>query len=328
MVWGRVLVTGGAGMIGSKIADGLVRDGVDEVIVIDDLSRGRESNLSWAVENGPVRLVNGDIRDQGLVAQLMDGIDFVFHQAGLRITQAAAEPRLGLETLVVGTFNIVEAAALAGVSKVVAASTASVYGLAESFPTREDHHPYDNRTLYGSAKLFTEGILRAFYDTHGLDYIALRYFNVYGPRMDVHGAYTEVLVRWMERIEAGDPPLIAGDGHATMDFIFNEDVARANLLAARADATDVVCNIATGTETSLQALATALLRVMGSDLVPDHIPESKVNPVPRRLADTTKARKLLDFEAEVGLDEGLARLVDWWRSERESAAATTTDAPR
>ena len=145
------------------------------------------------------------------------------------------------------------------VRKIVAASSASVYGLAEVFPTREDHHPYDNKTLYGAAKLFNEGLLRAFHNMHDLDYVALRYFNVYGPRMDVHGVYTEVLVRWMERIAAGDPPLIVGDGHTSMDFVFSDDIARANLLAARADVTDVVCNVASGTETSLNELAAAML---------------------------------------------------------------------
>ena len=325
-MWGRVLISGGAGMIGSTIADLVVREGADEVVVVDDLSRGREANLEWARVHGPVRFVRGDIRDRDLVARLVDGVDYVFHQAGLRITQAVAEPRLALETLVDGTFNLVEAAAATGVRKFVTASTASVYGQAQSFPTQEDHHPYDNRTLYGAAKLFNEGILRAFHDTSGLDYVALRYFNVYGPRMDVHGVYTEVLVRWMERIAAGEPPLIAGDGSATMDFVFVEDVARANLLAARSDVSDVVCNIATGTETSLQQLADALLRAMASDLVPEHIPESKINPVARRLADTSKARDLLGFEAAVDLDEGLRRLVQWWRGEREPANAASTEA--
>ncbi len=323
-MWGRVMVTGGAGLIGSTITDLLVRDGVEEVIILDNLSRGSESNLEWALANGPVRLVNGDIGDPVFVTKWMEGIDTVFHEAGVRITQAAAEPRVGLETLVDGSFNVYEAAAVAKVRKVVTASTASVYGLATSFPTREDHHAYDNRTLYGAAKLFNEGMLRAFHDTHGLDYVALRYFNVYGPRMDVHGAYTEVLVRWMERIEAGDPPLIAGDGHATMDFVFVDDVARANLLAAKADATDVVCNVATGKETSLNELAAALLGVMGSTIAPEYIAASKVNPVPRRLADISAARDLLGFEAAVDLDEGLKRLVEWWRIERERGTAPTT----
>ena len=321
--WGRVLVTGGAGLIGSTITDQLVREGVDEVVILDDFTRGREANLAWSLANGPIRLVTGDIRDAELVASVMDGIDVVFHQAAIRITQVAEDPRLGLEVLVDGTFNVIEAAANANVRKIVAASSASVYGLAEVYPTREDHHPYDNQTLYGAAKTFNEGLLRSFKSMRDLDYVALRYFNVYGPRMDVYGVYTEVMVRWMERIAAGEPPLIAGDGHTSMDFVFSEDIARANLLAARSDATDVVCNVASGTETSLNQLAAAMLKIMGSDLVPEHIEERKVNPVSRRLADTTRARELLGFEAKISIEEGLARLIEWWRSEREIAPAAS-----
>src|SRR5262249_52592305 len=186
----------------------------------------------------------------GLVTGLMDGIDLVFHQAAIRITQCATEPRLALEVLVDGTYNVVEAAAREGVRKVVAASSASVYGLAEEFPTTESHHPYGNDTLYGAAKAFNEGLLRSFHAMSGLDYVALRYFNVYGPRMDVHGLYTEVLIRWMERISEGLPPLIYGDGTHTMDFVHVEDIARANILAATADVNDEVFNVASGEETS------------------------------------------------------------------------------
>jgi UDP-glucose 4-epimerase len=158
-----------------------------------------------------------------------------------------------------------------------------------------------------------EGLLRSFHDMYGLPYVALRYFNVYGPRMDIHGKYTEVLIRWMERIAAGQPPLILGDGTQTMDFVYIEDVARSNVLSLESDVTDDVFNVASGVETSLNDLAAALLRVMGSRLTPEYGPERKVNPVSRRLADTTKAARLLGFRAEVGLDEGLSRLVDWWR---------------
>jgi UDP-glucose 4-epimerase len=252
------------------------------------------------------------------------GIDVVFHQAAIRITQCAEEPRLALEVLADGTFNVLEAAVNAKVSKVVAASSASVYGLAETFPTREDHHPYANRTLYGAAKTFNEGLLRSFNDMYGLDYVALRYFNVYGPRMDIYGVYTEVLVRWMERIVAGQPPLILGDGLQTMDFVYSEDIARANLLAAESSASDVVLNVASGTESSLRDLADTLLRAMASDLTPEYGPPRSVNNVSRRLADTTAARELLGFRAEVDLEEGLRRLVEWWQAERDEAASPTT----
>jgi UDP-glucose 4-epimerase len=316
---GRALVTGGGGAIGSNVVDELVIAGADEVVVLDNFVRGRPENLAWARANGPVTLVEGDIRDQALVRRLMGGIDVVFHLAAIRITQCAEEPRLALEVLVDGTYNVFEAAADAGVRRVVASSSASVYGLAADFPTREDHHPYSNDTFYGAAKAFNEGVLRSMHATRGLDYVALRYFNVYGPRMDVHGLYTEVLVRWMERIDAGRPPLILGDGEQTMDFVYIGDVARANLLAAEAGVTDAVFNVASGTETSLRELAQMLVAAMGSDLPVEHGPARAVNGVTRRLADTTAARDGLGFEAEIGVEEGLTRLVEWWRGERRGA---------
>jgi UDP-glucose 4-epimerase len=251
----------------------------------------------------------------------MEGIDLCFHLAAIRITQCAEEPRLALEVLVDATFNVLESAVDAGVDKVVASSSASVYGLATEFPTREEHHPYANTTFYGAAKVFNEGMLRSFHDMYGLDYVALRYFNAYGPRMDIHGVYTEVLVRWMERIGAGRPPLILGDGTQTMDFVYVDDIARANLLAAESRATDRVYNVASGTETSLEDLARTLSRVMGSELEPEYGPERAVNAVPRRLADTSRAAADLGFTAAVPLEEGLTRLVDWWRTEQEPARA-------
>jgi UDP-glucose 4-epimerase len=318
----RCLVTGGAGTIGSAVVDQLTAAGAGEIIVLDNLVRGRRRNLAQALTDDAVRLVEGDIRDRALVAELMHGIDFVFHLAAIRITQCASEPRLALEVLVDGTYDIVEAAAAAGVRKVIASSSASVYGLAAQFPTAEDHHPYANDTLYGAAKTFNEGLLRSFHAMQGLDYVALRYFNVYGPRMDTHGVYTEVLIRWMERIEAGLPPLILGDGTQTMDFVFTEDIARANLMAAESPATDDVFNIGSGTETSLVELAQALQRAMGSRLQIEFGPARQVNGVSRRLADISRACQLLGWKPEVDLDEGLSRLFAWWRSEREPALAS------
>lgn len=312
----RILITGGAGLIGSHIADWLVKEKVAEIIIFDNLVRGRRENLAWALANGPITIVEGDIRDRKLLAEALRGVDVVFHQAAIRITQCAEDPRLALEVLADGTFNVLEAAVQAGVKKVVAASSASVYGLAETFPTDERHHPYNNRTLYGAAKVFNEALLRSFHEMYGLDYVGLRYFNVYGPRMDIYGAYTEVFIRWMERIAAGQPPLIFGDGTQTMDFVYVDDIARANVLAAKADMTDEVCNIASGVETSLHDLARTLLKAMGSDLRPEYGPERKVNPVPRRLADVSKAQRLLGFEAQVPLEDGLRRLVASWRKER------------
>ena len=311
----RILVVGGAGLIGSHIVDQLVQKPVSEIIVLDNFVRGRRENLSMAIPSGKVTIIEGDIRDRDLLSKVMEGVDVVFHQAAIRITQCAEEPRLALEVLADGTYNILEAANHAGVRKVVAASSASIYGLAEEFPTTEKHHPYNNRTLYGACKVFNEGLLRSFNEMYGLNYVALRDFNVYGPRMDIFGIYTEVLIRWMERIAAGQPPLIFGNGEQTMDFIYVEDVARANILAMEADASDDVFNVASGVETSLNDLAYALLKVMNSDLKLEYGPERKVNPVPRRLAETRNAETGIGFKAQVNLDDGLNRLVEWWRSE-------------
>ncbi|WP_447646072.1 SDR family NAD(P)-dependent oxidoreductase [Nocardioides zeae] len=328
LVGARALVTGGAGTIGSTVVDQLLAAGAAEVVVLDDLSRGRRANLADAAASGRLTFVEGDLRDRDLVHDLVRAADVVLHQAALRITRCAAEPRLALEVLVDGTFTVVEAAAEHGVDKLVAASSASVYGMAEEFPTPERHHHHANDTFYGAAKSFNEATLRSFRATHGLDWVALRYFNVYGPRMDVHGAYTEVLVRWMERIADGLPPLIQGDGTQTMDFVHVRDVARANLLALTAPVRSGVYNVGSGRETSLRELADALLAVMGAetgrDLVPVHGPARAVNGVVRRLADVRAAREDLGFVAATDLADGLAELVRWWRPLREEVRAGGT----
>ena len=310
-------MTGGAGLIGSTTIDVLLRSHNPRAVVIfDDFSRGTRSNIEAAIADSRVSLVEGDIRDPRAVARVLAGADALIHMAALRITACASEPRLAFDVMCAGSFNVVEAAQAAGVQKVVAASTASVYGMAEQFPTTEKHHPYGNRTWYGASKMMLEGLLRSFNDMHGLPYVALRYFNVYGPRMDIHGKYTEVLIRWMERLDAGQPPLILGDGTQTMDFVYVEDVARANVLALASDVSDEVFNVATGIETSLNDLAAALARAMGVRAAPVYGPERKVNAVPRRLASIEKATHQLGFTAAVPLDEGLLRLVQWWRAER------------
>jgi UDP-glucose 4-epimerase len=313
------LVTGGAGTIGSTIVDQLVGAGAAQIRVLDNFVRGRRSNLAAAMPSGLVEVIEGDIRDVDTVRDATAGVELVFHQAAIRITQCAEEPRLALEVLAEGTFNVLEAAVAAKVRKVVAASSASVYGLATEFPTTELQHPWANDTFYGAAKVFNEGMLRSFHAMYGLDYLALRYFNVYGPRMDVHGLYTEVLIRWMERIDAGLPPLIFGNGQQTMDFVVTTDIARANLLAAESAVTDAVFNIGSSAETSLLGLAEALLHVMGSSLSVEFGPERAVNGVTRRLASIDGAQQQLGWKPEIDLETGLRELVDWWRAERASA---------
>jgi UDP-glucose 4-epimerase len=315
---GKAAITGGAGLIGSHIAD-LLADSGCEIVILDDFSRGSRTNIETAMRHGRTTVIDGDVRNRGLVREALRGADVVFHQAAIRITQCAADPRLAFEVLAEGTFNVVEAAREEGVRRIVAASSASVYGLAEEFPTSERHHSYNNRTFYGAAKSFNEALLRSFHEMYGLNYVALRYFNVYGPRMDTYGAYTEVLVRWMERIAAGLPPIIYGHGTESMDFIYVADVARANILAATAAATDAVFNIGSGVETTLEQLARTLIRVMGSNVGLEYAPPRKVNPVTRRMADVSAATRELGFTSRVSLEDGLRRLVSWWYANRQAA---------
>ena len=309
-----VLVTGGAGLIGSHIVDRLIDEGVGEIRVLDNLVRGHPRNLAEARERAEITFIHGDVRDRATVAEAVAGCDYVFHQAAIRITLCAEQPRECMDVLVMGAFNVFEAAVAAKVRKVVYASSASIYGAADLFPTDEAHHPYDNRTLYGAAKLMDEGIARSFNEMYGLASVGLRYFNVYGPRMDVTGAYTEVFIRWLDCIEKGIRPQIHGDGRATMDFVFVDDVARANILAMKSARGDDVYNVASGMETSLLGLWRAMQGVTGAfHLDPEFHPPRKVNPVPRRLADVARARRELGFVTEVELEEGLRRLDSWRR---------------
>jgi UDP-glucose 4-epimerase len=317
-----VLVTGGAGLIGSHIVDCLVDAGVGEIRVLDNLVRGRLDNLERASARHPVKFVKGDIRDRAAVAEAVGGCDYVFHEAAIRITLCAEQPRECIDVLVTGALNVFEAAANAGVRKVVYASSASIYGPADVFPTHERHHPYNNRTLYGAAKLMNEGIACHFFDQRGLRSIGLRYFNVYGPRMDVTGAYTEVFVRWLDCIDKGERPHIYGDGSTTMDTVYVGDVARANILAAQADQDFGAYNIAGGRETSLLELWRTMLKITGAGHIePEFHPPRMVNLAARRLADVERAREDLGFVADTPLEEGLRRLQAWRRQVLASTAA-------
>jgi UDP-glucose 4-epimerase len=316
----KILVTGGAGLIGSTTIDQLLaKEQPAQIVILDNMSRGTTRNLENALKDERVKLVQGDIRDKDLVMQVTEGMDAVIHMAAIRITACAADPREAMEVMNDGTFNVIDAAHKQGVKKVLAASSASILGLADTFPTTEDHHPYNNRTWYGASKIMLEGLLRSYNDMYGLNYVAMRYFNVYGPRMDVEGKYTEVLVRWVQRISAGTPPLILGDGKTSMDFIYIEDLARANVLGLKSDASDEVFHIASGVETSLNELAATTMKVMGAPehMVPEYGPERKVNAVSRRLSSTEKAERMLGFKAEVSLEEGVRRFVNWWEANKD-----------
>lgn len=316
----KILVTGGAGLIGSTTIDQLLaNEKPAEIVILDNMSRGSTRNLENALKDERVKLVQGDIRDKDLVYKVTEGMDAVIHMAAIRITACAADPREAMEVMNDGTFNVVDAAHKAGVKKVLAASSASILGLADTFPTTEDHHPYNNRTWYGASKIMLEGLLRSYNDMYGLNYVAMRYFNVYGPRMDVEGKYTEVLVRWVQRISQGIPPLVLGTGKTSMDFIYIEDLARANVLGLKSDVSDEVFHIASGVETSLNELAAITMKVMGApaDMVPEYGPERSVNAVSRRLSSTEKAERLLGFKAEVSLEEGVRRFVKWWEANKD-----------
>jgi UDP-glucose 4-epimerase len=304
------LVTGGAGFVGSTIVDQLLAAGASEVRVIDDFVRGAWRNLEWAQRRGGVNVVEGDIRNAALVNQLTEGVDYVFHQAALRITRCAEAPREALEVLIDGTFNVLEAAVRHNVKKVIAASSASVYGEPSYLPIDEEH-PFNNRTMYGAGKIASEQMLRALHETSGLSYVAFRPFNIYGPRMDMTGVYTEVLIRWLDAIEAGKSPLIFGDGLQCMDFVYVDDVARANLLAAQSDLNDEVFNIGTGIQTSLNELCRLVLNLTGSSLQPEYREARSVANVQRRRAAVEKAEKMLGFRAKVSLHDGLQEFIRW-----------------
>lgn len=306
----RILVTGGAGFIGSTIVDQLLAAGASQVRVVDSFVRGTRANLAQALESGRVEVLEGDIREADLVDRATAGVDYIFHEAALRITRCAEAPREAVEVLVDGTLNVLEAAVRHKVKKIVAASSASVYGDPSSLPMDETH-PFNNRTLYGAGKIANEQMLRAYYETLGLPYVALRYFNVYGPRMDLEGAYTEVLIRWLDAIDAGQAPRIFGDGTQSMDFVFVGDVARANLLALSSDMADEVFNVGTGTQTSLNDLCALLLHLTHSSLRPEYQGARTVANVKARRAGTEKAQRLLGFRAQVDLESGLQELICW-----------------
>jgi UDP-glucose 4-epimerase len=322
----RVLITGGAGFIGSTIADQLLEKGASEIRVIDNFVRGSRENLASAMESGRVRLIEGDIRDAALVDQATEGVDYVFHQAALRITRCAEKPREAVEVLMTGTLNVLEAAVRHNVKKIVAASSASVYGNPSYLPM-DEAHPFNNRTLYGAGKIANEQMLRAFYETYKLPYVAFRYFNVYGSRMDLDGVYTEVLVRWMDAIEEGNPPQIFGDGKQSMDFVYVDDVARANLLGLESHVTDEVFNVGTGIQTNLNQLCDLLLKVTGSSLRPVYREARKVANVSARQSSTEKAEQELGFKAQIQLEDGLRKLIAWRSAVKAKYAEVTPCQP-
>ena len=309
-----ILVTGGAGFIGSYVVEQLIPLEPSKIIIIDNFIRGSKLNMKSFIDNPIVEVHEGDIRDPALMDKLVAGTDYVFHMAALRINACAANPKEGFDVMLKATFDLAELCAKYKVKKIIYSSSASVYGLAQHFPTPETDNPYNNQTFYGAAKMWGEQLFRSFKFMYGLDYVALRYFNAYGPRMDTDGKYTEVMIKWLDCIRDGKRPLINGDGSTSMDFVYVKDIARANIAALQADVTDENFNIGNCEETSLKQLLEALLSVNKSSLEPEFKSSDAVNPVSRRLADISKAKELLGFSPTVDLHQGLAELSEWYFS--------------
>jgi len=311
----KVLVIGGAGFVGSHLVDQLTQEPVNEIVVLDNFVRGTRDNLRQATQDKRVRVVEGSITDVDLLRHLMKDVDYVFHLAALWLYECVHEPRSALEVNVVGTYNVIEAAQQEGVKKIIYSSSASVYGDALFTPMTEDH-PFNNRTMYGATKIAGEQFLRAFYEQHGMDYVGLRYMNIYGPRMDYKGTYVSVIMKVLDRIDQGLAPIIFGDGSQSYDFIHVEDVARANIAALKSDATDQFFNIGMGVKTSINELVGILLRITGSGLQPEHRPQEQMF-VTHRVGSTEKAKQELGFEAEIPLPEGLQSVVEWRFGDQE-----------
>lgn len=315
----RILVIGGAGFVGSHIVDQLLEEPVREVVVFDNFVRGTRENLSAAATDARISIVDGSILDTDLLGEMMTGTDYVFHLAALWLYECVHEPRSAVEVNIVGTFNVIEAAQAAAVKKVVNSSSASVYGDAVETPMTEDH-PINNRTTYGATKIAGEQLFRAFNEQHGLDYVGLRYMNVYGPRMDYKGTYVSVIMKVLDKIEAGDAPQIFGDGSQAYDFIHVSDVARANILALKSEATDVNLNVGTGVKATIRELVDTLLEITGSDLRPEYLPQEQMF-VTHRVGSTELAEELTGFRAEIPYLDGLRSVVEWRVADRAGTAS-------
>ena len=308
----KILITGGAGFVGSYVVEELLKKSPKKITIIDNMLRGTNRNMQSFNSNDKVTFIEGDIRDVELMEKLISNADYVFHLAALRITRCAENQKEAFDVMVQATFNIIDLCKKYNIKKIIYSSTASVYGLAKNFPTPESDNTYDNKTFYGAAKSFGESMLRSYFDMHGLNYVALRYFNIYGPRMDTEGKYTEVMIKWLDCIRTNKSPLIFGDGSTSMDFVYVKDVALANIAALESDVTDEVFNIGFQRETSLKELLEIMLKVTNSKLKPEHRPDNTINPVNKRIANISKAKEMLGFQPTISLEKGLEELYKWY----------------
>lgn len=311
-----IVAVGGAGLIGSHVIDQLAAEPVREIVVFDNFVRGTRGNLALAAKSPKVKVVEGSMADVAAVRRVLEGADGVFLFASLWLGECVNDPRSAWEVNTLGTWNVVEACRDLRVKRVVFSSSASVYGNAVTTPMTEEH-PFANRTTYGATKIANEQMFRAIHEQHKLPYVGLRYMNVYGPRMDYHGTYVSVIMKVLDRIFEGKAPLIHGDGNQMYDFVYVEDVARANILAMKADCTDEYFNVGKGVGTTINELVALLLEITGSSLRPEYLPQAQ-SFVTSRIGSTDKARKMLGFDAATNLREGLERVVAWRRALREA----------
>lgn len=318
----RCVVIGGAGLIGSHTVDLLVREDVREIVVYDNFVRGTAENLAGALKDPRVKVfeAGGDITQTDVLDAALEGADLAFHFAALWLLQCHEYPRSAFEVNVKGTFNVLDACVRKGVKRLVWSSSASVYGDAVEEPMTEDH-PFNNRNFYGATKICGEAMARAYHHRYGLDYVGLRYMNVYGPRQDYRGAYIAVIMKMLDAIDRGEGPTILGDGSEAFDFVAVEDCAAANLCAAKADATDRFYNVGTGTRTSLRELAETLANLTGCNQPIRYAPRSQATLVRNRIGSPVRAEKEIGFRAAVPLDEGLRRLIAWRRDHIDQVEA-------
>lgn len=316
----RVVVIGGAGLIGSHTVDALTAEDVREIVVFDNFVRGTTENLGDALQDPRVRVfeAGGDICQTDILASAIDGADGVFHLAALWLLQCVDYPRSAFEVNVAGTFNVLEACWRAGVERLVYSSSASVYGDAVEEPMTEDH-PFNNENFYGATKIAGEAMARAVHHRYGLDYIGLRYMNVYGPRQDYQGAYIAVIMKMLDALDRGEPIVVYGDGSQAYDFVHVEDCATANLCAMRANTVDEFYNVGTGVRTSVLELAELLIRLTGGTGTIDFKPDG-MTFVKNRIGSPAKARSEIGFEAVVPLEAGLVSLIEWRNTHRAEVA--------
>ncbi len=308
----RLVVIGGAGLIGSHTVDQLIKHDVKEIIIYDNFVRGRYENLSEALKDPRVKIydIGGDILQTDILDSALKGVDGVFHLAALWLLQCHEYPQSAFETNVRGTFNVMNSCVKNGVKRLVYSSSASVYGDAVEEPMTEDH-PFNNQNFYGATKICGEAMLRSFYHRYGLDFVGLRYMNVYGPRQDYHGAYIAVIMKMLDAIDRDEGPTILGDGSEAFDFVAVEDCGLANLCAMNSEASDSFYNVGTGKRTSLKHLAEMLLEITGSNKTINYAPRSQATLVRNRIGSPKKASQEMGFTAKLDLTEGLKRLIEW-----------------